>query len=949
MIRLFSFFLFISVHVFAQNKSVESIIDENKNKTIDRNFVSNFNKETLAIKHSGSFSKALQLNTWLLDKINKKDSVFLYAEALHVRSRIYIDLGEYKIAISTAKIALNYYVTLNDKSKIAALNNIVGVGFYFKSQLDSTLHYYNKSYLQKKELNLEKWQLAISAYNIGIVYEDLANYDEATKLYTQTVNLLIEDTSSVNFLPDAYLALANTYKHKNNLVKALEYTNLALNEGIKKNGEDHPDMGFVYENNAAIYSALGDYKTAKYFTNKALFNNIKYYGLSHKWTAQSYGDLSEIMLKINKPDSALWAINKALSIEERVNNDVDFGVLYKTKSLVLIAKEEFKEALVCLNKSRVYSNKVYGKNNKAAASAWLQEAKIHLFLNDTLQINQAIEETFVNANYTKSFKFLRAPFIVLDALQIKFQIEEDPNLKYKYINEQISIINYIKRFYHTPEAKSFFNTTSSAIIKKNIAFCFEMYLESGEKKYSNKAFELAQISNNSILAEELQVISEFRGSPEAYKAYNKVKLLRQNWSKVKQDLYYEETKDSPLKKTIDTLISQRVFLSRELDEAINMFDSLTTYLPRQLKVVSVTETQKELAANTQLLHYFIGDDNIYVFGITSEEYKFLKLTNSENIKQYIEELRVKIVSQKNLDIISNSLFQELLVPVLNTEKKNLVFIPNGMMGYIPFEILLNDEGNKLIQNFTISYNSAISLQINNSNEKKVFKNYWSGFGVSYSGNNDLPKSIVEINTISKITSGKKFINKKSSKENFIKQAIDSEIIHLALHGKVNTDNPLYSELLLFNESITCSQIYNENIQSNLVVLSACDTGYGSIQKGEGVMSLSRAFTFAGASSTLTSLWEVPDKETSQIMVSFYTHLSLGESKNEALQNAKLDYLSTVNDETLKHPYYWAGFVLTGDISSMQSSMSIYTKMIIVGCIIVLTGLGFLYFRRKNTT
>ncbi|MFK5982209.1 MAG: CHAT domain-containing protein [Flavobacteriaceae bacterium] len=948
MFRLLIFFLFFSIQVFAQEESFDRIIESYTNKPIDRELVLDFNKETLELKHTGSFSKALQLNIWLLDKINKQDSVFLYAEVLHVRSRIYIDLGEYTKAIAVAKKALHKYIFLNDKPKIAALNNIVGVGYYFKSELDSTLYYYNKSFIQKKELKLEKWQLAISVNNIGIVYEDMAKYDEAIDLYTQAVNFLLEDTTSVNFLSDIYIALANTYKHKNNLVKALEFTTLALNEGLKKNGEDHPDMGFVYENNAAIYKALGDYKTAKQYIYKTLKINKKYFGNSHKWTAQSYGDLSEIMLKINKIDSALWAINKALSVEKRVNNDIDFGVLYQTKSHVFTAKADYKSALEYLRKSRSYFAKVYGKKSKAIASTWLEEAKIHLYLKDTLQVKKALVETFLSARYIhKNYKYLQAPFIVLEGKQIEFQIEENLNNKFKCINEQIDIIKYIKRFYNSSEAKLNFNTNISFILRKYFTFCFDQYLANGEEKYFDKAFELVQINTNSILAEELQTISQFRGTNEANEAFNKVKLLRQDWSKIKQDLYYEETKDNPSKKTIETLISQRVLLSRALDEAINKFDSLTTYLPQQLTTVSIREIQKKIDKKTQLIHYFIGDDNIYAFGITSEKYNLIKLTNSDKIENYIEKLRKEIVGQKSVNDVSNKLYQELIVPIVDPDKSEIIIIPNDMIGYIPFEILTDDEGRKLIQKFSISYNSAIGLLIKNSLEKKVFKDYWSGFGVTYSGIKDLPKSIVEINAISETTSGKRFINKEATIENFIKQAKNSEILHLALHGKVNVKNPLYSKLIFFNDSITSSQIYNEEIQSSLVVLSACETGYGTIQKGEGVMSLSRAFTFAGASSTLTSLWEVPDKETSQIMVSFYKHLSLGESKNKALQNAKLDYLFNVNDETLKHPYYWAGFVLTGETAPLITGTDI-NKIIFFSVLMALIFIIFwITFKRKR--
>ena len=152
--------------------------------------------------------------------------------------------------------------------------------------------------------------------------------------------------------------------------------------------------------------------------------------------------------------------------------------------------------------------------------------------------------------------------------------------------------------------------------------------------------------------------------------------------------------------------------------------------------------------------------------------------------------------------------------------------------------------------------------------------------------------------------------------------------------------------ILNNESLTASQIYNEKINSELVVLSACETGYGTIQKGEGIMSLSRAFTFAGASSTVMSLWEVPDQETSQIMQSFYSHLQKGELKSEALQNAKLDYLKNTNDALLKHPYYWAGFVITGDNTSIKTNTPIHWLWWL-GILVIILLLGYRSFFKKK--
>ena len=111
-------------------------------------------------------------------------------------------------------------------------------------------------------------------------------------------------------------------------------------------------------------------------------------------------------------------------------------------------------------------------------------------------------------------------------------------------------------------------------------------------------------------------------------------------------------------------------------------------------------------------------------------------------------------------------------------------------------------------------------------------------------------------------------------------------------------------------------LYNMNINSDLTILHACDTGSGELQKGEGVMSLSRAFTYAGCPSLVMSLWQIPEVATSEITQSFIEFLQGGETKDVALQKAKLTYLENA-DKTLATPAFWAGLVATGNLEAIE--------------------------------
>ncbi|MCA6415708.1 MAG: CHAT domain-containing protein, partial [Cytophagales bacterium] len=148
-----------------------------------------------------------------------------------------------------------------------------------------------------------------------------------------------------------------------------------------------------------------------------------------------------------------------------------------------------------------------------------------------------------------------------------------------------------------------------------------------------------------------------------------------------------------------------------------------------------------------------------------------------------------------------------------------------------------------------------------------------------------------------------------------KQISNFSYLHFATHGIVDEENPESSKIFLQTSdtddgNLYAGEIYNLELNANLAVLSACQTGLRKISKGEGVIVLSRALTYAGAKNIVVSFWSVADESTSKLMTDFYTNL-LGTKSihfNRSLQQAKLKMTKTT---AYSNPFFWAPFVLLG--------------------------------------
>lgn len=488
---------------------------------------------------------------------------------------------------------------------------------------------------------------------------------------------------------------------------------------------------------------------------------------------------------------------------------------------------------------------------------------------------------------------------------------------------------------------------------------FQLYYKTGGYDYF-----IANYSNKITTALLNVSLTKYANNPSKQREY--IEMIEKNASQQLFNQFQDQVKQNNpniqalfeqsniLETKIDVLENELLFVtspskSKELENTKSKLSEVEAKIKAKLKNFasvrddfSIQNIQNQINADESVVKFYTTNYTIYRLVIEKSNISISVVGEVEDVEKimlkYLNDLKNPASDYK---LGAKSLYQ-LLCKNITTPKVNI--IPQNFICYLPFETLINEEEKNWIDSKNINYNFSLPLlyagkiyDLRSANQKALC--LAADYSHSKSGLKPIVYSEKEVDQIAALTDGDK--NTKSSKQTFIENADRYTIYHLALHAELNDENFEQSNLLFSgDEPLYFKDFYNLSLPFDMVVLSACNTGSGQIVNGEGIMSLSRALTFSGTRSSVVSLWQVPDKETSEIMVSFYENLKDGQAKDEALTNAKKTFLK--NNPMKNHPFYWAGFVVNGDVSPVLSGSN---WMIYVGIGIVLLVL-IIVFRKK---
>lgn len=836
----------------------------------------------------------------------------------------YINSNNIK-AIKHAEIALKYAQKHLEKTDTNYLDALHNNAFFYTDRLlfgEAIELFKEVIEIDKKLSHTDNEQKALTYNSLAYVYQSMYDFESASHFFQKAIDLVNDENKTEN-LPAFHSDLGNALVLKGDTSKAIAQYKVSLKLIL----EDEEDAN-IYLKRVAFkcYTELSEI----YLNQNDLFN----FNLFNGKATNLYQQFGKELFK----DFKYYELQGDLVVNQNLFEDAIAN--YKKAEKALIDEQEG------FGKGGMLA-KLISKQGNCYAQLNLFEKAIQNYQKALYAICKPIDNLGLNSNPTIHFFYDKRTGIEIlsyKAKAFRHLYQKTKQLKYlQFAKDTYHLIAELlpitRRDFLEENSKFQLANETNNIFEEAIETCYQLYQINKDDQYLKDAFFFIENSKAIVLQEAMQKQTAIKGLNDS---------LQSKDIKFKADIaYYENLIGVTVNKKANAIYikqwKEALFELKETYEAFKQQIEVENPNYYTLKyataIADLEEVQENLNSQMALIEYFVGKKNLYIFLVEKDKYKLFKLTTDAQLKQDIDCLKEYIrtpPSKANFKnnyepfvLTANSIFNQILKPVfpdLSKQVNQLVIIPDKYLWNISYDALLTTlkEAKKealyhqknlsyLYEDFSIAYSYSSSFLLKTRElEPTEFNHQFIGYAPKFT---NLFKNEEEVTSISQMFKGNIRLGQNASYQTFQKDVQENLIIHLATHASQNLDNHKLSTIQFSDSIITNYHIENMKIKAALAVLSACETGSGFIQDGEGAMSLARSFFLAGCPSLVSTIWTADDDSTESLMLYFYQYLKAGETKDVALQRAKLQYC---NEAGLResHPFYWAGFVLSGNYKAL---------------------------------
>jgi CHAT domain-containing protein/Flp pilus assembly protein TadD len=867
------------------------------------------------------------------------------------RGDLYNSMGLLSKRRGDTEEAQKYYQKSLPLAKKSGDGHLIGVVYsnlggvsQLKGNLSKALQLQKKSLPYFEKANLQR-NIANTLGNIGSIYADLSLYDKALEYYNKSLKIR-EQIDSIYMLANIYNRIGSTQRQLGNydqalvsFQKAIDYSRKAGTPGQTAN---------ILNGIGLLYKELGELDKALDYYRQSLSIHEETSGPAD--IAVLNNNIGQLYWEQSNKDEAATFFQRSYELRKTVGNPYLISTALNKMTNLHIDRENYDQA-------RSYATQLKTIGDSTNSYDILETAENYFGKISQKLGNRKLALTHFKKAYEYS-RYLPKPKRLTSLKNLSQQYHNmGSDSALSYGQEAIDIIEqHRSNAGATSELKSGYFGQHAEFYNELASWTLELSSD------LPKAYKLVEQAKARSLSDELSKASQNidQQLPE------EVRIDRQKKREHINELY--STLERRATEDPQPQLREKIRMA-ELDLAAYE-NSLREKYPelRSLKSpdgISLDRAQQIIPEQTAVLEYAMADNNLLMFLISGTEVQVEQFSLpsderlAEKLTSWVANFKDAILSNASrttLQSQSSRLYDTLLKPFEQQIQhyENLIIVPDGALAYLPFEAI--SQGDQyLIENFRIKYEPSLtSLTLLKDPKGIKRRDLLAVAGSQISEQNQrtyrstqlsaLPSTIIEVDSIASHFQQVSMLKDNQVSEQAFKDLLKKNqyrYIHMATHGVIDEDQPSRSGLALSAEGeitasstedgmLRSSEIFGLNINSDMVVLSACNTGLGKLVSGEGMLGMQRSFFYAGTSTVVVSLWNVYDRSTASFMDEFYKSLLNSSSeegwtdtalkwigwdesipfgrKAKAMRQAKLNM---IKHPLFNHPVYWAPFIVVG--------------------------------------
>lgn len=739
-------------------------------------------------------------------------------------------------------------------------------------------------------------------------------------------------------------------------------------------GPMHHRTGNVHLGLGASYFGMEEYAKAHVHFQKALAINLVSPGNREDFTGSIYNNLAMTSHYQGELALAQAYLDTAFQIKVRLHGPDSPALLplYYNSGLFLLESGQASASLAPKLKALSICDAQFPPKHPETATAELEIGHSYLGMEEyekaLAHFHQGMArlvpgQVGSDPSIPPIFEAVESEYLFLDALFLKGSTflklheargqEKDLLSAHAHMAVASGFLEGMRTGFSSQASQLYYSGQVRRSMQVAVAACAKLWEATGERRYLEEAFRYAEQSRGNLLMEGLQaaVARETVGLPDSLllrEAELEARMAAASGA-IREEVEKGEGGD------VEKLNAARKERGRVNEAHSELVAQIKAVAPAYhqvryaLDLATIDKVQAQLLDSASaFVEYFFGEEDLFIFHITPDSAFLRSIPLKNGFPQLLDSLLSQFTqpslgsdwSDRQRAYASQAYRLRHILLGDFPLPPHLTIVPDQKLAFLPFESLLSQPALNasfrsfpyLLRDHAIGYAFSAShlLGISQSSSEaaphRCLAFAWSEADAApnppdnralHSQLSPLPGSALELQQLSRHVNGDFRFGKEASKAAFLSTAPRYGLLHLAVHGMGNAADPLDNRLLFPTAGSGSSasdlrlwEVYGLDLNAEMVVLSACETGAGSFEEGEGVMNLARGFAYAGSRSQVMSLWLVDDLVTAELMEGFYAGLSEGMSRREALRQAKLRYLEGAA-ETGAHPYYWAACLLVG--------------------------------------